>query len=215
MSSSISQAGNFWKKTETSCFSLKQNMWIWSTSRLGWPRHLLILSICNPQLQRGQVDPPWEQIHQAQTCGLTYLMFVYRSFYGNGCCVKVTETASWWWTNMCLYRYVGIDYRNKKVWNWFFPISESNQLMCSYIGNHRLQAVRAVKEVTPLSNEDFVKQQQGKKEQKSPIDTARSLQSAWSLQSAGTLDLSQAHLVYGLTLQICKVLRSPANIRSA
>lgn len=120
MSRSISQAGNFWKKTETSCFSLKQNMWIWSLSRLGWP-FFLILSICNSQLQCGRVDPPGEQIHQVQTCGLTYLMFVYRSFYRNGCCVKVTETALGWWTNVCLYRYVGTRYRNIKVWNWFFP----------------------------------------------------------------------------------------------
>lgn len=117
MSSSISQAGSFWKKTETSCFSLKQNMWIWSPSRLGWPRHLLILSICNPQLQRGQVPIPGEPMHQVQICGLTYLMFIYRSFYGNGCCVKVTDTALWWWISMCLCRCIGTAYRNKKTWN--------------------------------------------------------------------------------------------------
>lgn len=71
MSSSIFQAGSFWKKTEPSCFSLKQNMWIRSPSRLGWPRYLLILSICNPQLQCGQVDLAGEPIHQGQICGLT------------------------------------------------------------------------------------------------------------------------------------------------
>lgn len=87
MSNNISQASNFWKKTGTSCFSLEQTMWIWSPSRLGWPGHRLILSSCNPQLQCGQAYPPGASLPEVQNCGLTYLMFIHRSFKGNGCCL--------------------------------------------------------------------------------------------------------------------------------
>lgn len=52
---------------------------------------------------------------EVQDCGLTYLMFIHRSFKANGCCpIKVNDTALWWWTRLCLYRCVGTDYRNKK-----------------------------------------------------------------------------------------------------
>lgn len=113
MSNNISQEGNFWKKTGTSCFSLKQMMW--SPPRLGWPGHLLILYSCNPQLQCRRAHPPGESMSEVQDCGLTYLMFIHRPFKGNGSCIiKVTDAVLWWWTNMHLYRCIGTSYRNKK-----------------------------------------------------------------------------------------------------
>lgn len=111
MSSSISQADwNLLFDFKTEYVNLKSfQAWVTKTS--------FILSICNPQLQCGQVDLPGEQIHQVQTCGLTYLMFIGRSFYRNGCCIKISHTTLRWWTSMCLYRCAGTDYRNKKVCN--------------------------------------------------------------------------------------------------